>query len=318
MKNQKKMLAWAEEYLAYRRKLGFKLAVEGGQVKNFARYADSTGHEGPLTTDLALDWATLPKSCSRLYHARRLEVVRGFAKYLVVFESRTQVPGNRLLGPAHRRTQPHIYSPEEIDRLLQTARMLAPIDGLRPRTYATLIGLIASTGLRTKEALSLSLKDVNLHEGVITIRETKFNKTRLVPLDKTVVHALREYADFREAYILIPQSANFFLGENGRRLGSNAIHWTFRRLCTACTLHSIPRGRNPRLYDLRHTFCTRRLLLWHQQGIDVEYSLLALSTYVGHVKVTDTYWYFSGVPELFAWIGAKFETYANKFKGDGL
>jgi integrase len=189
---------------------------------------------------------------------------------------------------------------------------------LRPRTYATLIGLIASTGLRTKEALRLSLKDVNLHEGVITIRETKFNKTRLVPLDKTVVHALREYADFREAYILIPQSANFFLGENGRRLGSNAIHWTFRRLCTACTLHSIPRGRNPRLYDLRHTFCTRRLLLWHQQGIDVEHSLLALSTYVGHVKVTDTYWYFSGVPELFAWIGAKFETYANKFKGDGL
>jgi integrase len=312
------MLAWAEEYLAYRRKLGFKLAVEGGQIKNFALYADSAGHEGPLTTDLALDWATLPKNCSRLYHARRLEVVRGFAKYLAVFESRTQVPGNRLLGPAHRRTQPHIYSPAEIDRLLRAARSLAPIDGLRPRTYATVIGLLASTGLRTKEVLNLSREDVNLSEGVITIRATKFNKARLVPLDKTVVRALHEYVDFRNTYFPIPGSANFFLGENGNRLGSTAIRWTFRRLCIACGLYSIPRGRNPRLYDLRHTFCTRRLLLWHQQGIDVEHALLALSTYVGHVKVTDTYWYFSGVPELFAWIGAKFETYASKFKGDGV
>ena len=312
----KSMLKWAEEYLAYRRKLGFKLKTEGRLILNFARHANAIGQRGPLTTDLALNWACLPDHSTRLYHARRLEVVRCFAKYLAIFDHRTQIPNGHLLGRAHRRTQPHIYSPAEIEGLLRAARALSPVDGLRPRTYATLIGLMASTGLRTQEALRLQRKDVDLGAGILSVRETKFHKSRLVPLDGTVAHALREYARFRDGYIACPSSSTFLLGEAGRQLGYSTVYWTFRRLRRACAIHTVTSQRNPRLYDLRHTFCTRRLLVWHRQGIDVEHAIAALSTYVGHIKVTDTYWYLSGIPELFAVTGAKFEQYAHQREGE--
>jgi integrase len=309
------MLHQAEEYLAYRRKLGFKLKVEGCQTLNFARYADAIKHRGPLTTDLALEWARLPQDVTRLYHARRLEVVRCFAKYLAIFNPQTQIPGNHLLGRAHRRTQPHIYSEAETGRLLRAARGLAPQNGLRPRTYATLIGLMASTGLRTQEALKLSQKEVDLKEGILFVEETKFRKSRLVPVDATVTRALGEYARFRDSYIPNPRSEAFLLGERGNHLSFSAVHWTFRRLCATYRICPTSGDRNPRLYDLRHTFCTRRLLEWHRQDVDVEQVIQALSTYVGHVKVTDTYWYLSGVPELFAVTGAKFERYACQNQG---
>ncbi len=319
MRRYKSMLRLAQEYLDYRRKLGFQLKIEGAQTLRFAEYADSVGHRGPITTDLALAWARLPKDSTRLYHARRLEVVRCFAKYLAAFDPRTEVPGNALLGRAHRRIQPHIYSPSEVSRLLGAARGLAPKDGLRPSTYAALIGLMASTGLRTKEALRLPREDVNLQEGVLTIRATKFHKSRLVPLDETVSRALQEYSQLRDAYFPAPRSKAFLLGENGNHLGFTTVYYTFRQLCASCGIRSASRGRTPRLYDLRHTFCTRRLLQWHRQGIDVEQAIPWLSTYVGHVKVTDTYWYLSGIPELFAVTGAKFERYvrqAQESQGD--
>jgi integrase len=315
MRIDKSMLTRAQQYVAYRRNLGFKLAIEGGQILNFARYADSIRHRGPLTVDLALAWARLATDATRLYQARRLEIVRGFARYLSVFESQTQIPGNRLLGPAHRRTQPHIYSAASINTLISAAEKLAPTKGLRPRTYATLIGLMAATGLRTSEALHLLREDVNFEDGLITIRDTKFHKSRLVPVDDTVGRALRTYAAARDAHFCPGQSSAFLLGENRRALSGRTVHWTFRRLCKACGLRPAEGGNEPRLYDLRHTFCTRRLLQWHEQGVDVEQALPALSTYVGHVKVTDTYWYLSAIPELLAVTGAKFERFAHEAKG---
>jgi len=309
------MLAYAEEYLTYRRKLGFKLEIEGRQTLHFARYVDAIGHRGPLTTDLALEWARLPENVTRLYQARRLEVVRCFAKYMSIFDPRTQIPADRLLGIAHRRIQPYIYSLAEISRLLRAARALAPVGGLRPRTYATLIGLLASTGLRTKEALRLPRDDVDFNEGILTIRETKFHKSRLVPMDATVTRAMRKYARFRDSYVPIQGSTTFLLGENGRRLGSSTVYWTFRRLCATCGIRSASGSRAPRLYDMRHTFACRRLLRWHQEGFDVEQAIPALSTFLGHVKVTDTYWYLSGIPELFSVVGAKFERYARQDQG---
>ena len=176
-----------DQYLQFRRALGYRLRIEGELLQQFAAYADATGRRGPLTVELALRWARLPEGCDRLYWARRLEVVRCFARYLSATEPHTEVPARGLLGPAHRRTTPHIYTDVELSSLISAARRLKPSAGLRPRTYATLIGLLACTGLRISEALKLVQSDVDLGHRVLKIRETKFRKTRLVPVHPTAV-----------------------------------------------------------------------------------------------------------------------------------
>lgn len=178
-----------DQYLQFRRALGYRLRIEGELLQQFAAYADATGRRGPLTVELALRWARLPEGCDRLYSARRLEVVRCFARYLSATEPHTEVPARGLLGPAHRRTTPHIYTDVELSSLISAARRLKPSAGLRPRTYATLIGLLACTGLRISEALKLVQSDVDLGHRVLKIRETKFRKTRLVPVHPTAVGA---------------------------------------------------------------------------------------------------------------------------------
>ena len=185
------MINFAEEYLEYRRRLGFQLRIEGQMLLEFARYADRSGHFGPLTTDLAVRWARLPAKAVPLYQARRLEVVRCFARHRAIFDSATEIPPEGLLGSAHRRTVPHIYSDAELSILLSAARRLPSMSGLRPQVYATLIGLISCTGLRISEALKLSRRDVDSDDGVLTIRESKFHKSRLVPLHASAVQALK-------------------------------------------------------------------------------------------------------------------------------
>jgi integrase len=156
---KKNMLSRVRAYLARRRALGYRLKAEGRELLNFARYADSLAHRGPLTRQLAIRWACLPKSADRLYWARRLEVVRTFAQHLVLTEPRTQVPPRHLFGPAHRRRSPHLYSPEQLQQLLRQAEAMN--GRLRPYTWQTLIGLLACTGLRISEALHLKLSDVD-------------------------------------------------------------------------------------------------------------------------------------------------------------
>lgn len=176
------MVTRVEAYLVARRKLGFQLRIEGSELLRFARYADSSGHMGSVTTDLALRWAQEATSATALYRARRLEVVGCFAKHQAAFDPGTEVPPKGLLGPAHRRTQPYIFDPVEIRKLMSAAARLSPRDGLRGPTYGVLIGLLACTGLRISEALQLQRADVDLHAGVLTIRLTKFKKSRLVPI----------------------------------------------------------------------------------------------------------------------------------------
>jgi integrase len=190
MSMQKTMVNQVNEYLAYRRKLGFQLKIEGGQLLNFAKYADNSGHVGPVTTELILRWARLPGKASHLYQARRVEVVRCFAKYQAIFSPKTEIPPPRILGPAHRRTEPYIYSQQQISALLKACTQLKPVDGLRPHTYATLFGLIACTGLRISEALKLSREDVDLVNGVLSISESKFHKSRLVPLHPSALKCI--------------------------------------------------------------------------------------------------------------------------------
>ena len=300
----------AEQYLEHRRSLGFKLKIEGQQLLNFAEYADDSGHQGPLTVDLAVRWARLPVRASRLYQARRLEVVRCFARYLAIFDPKTEIPPTGLLGRAHHRGAPYIYSPAQIGQLLDAAMQLRPTDRLRPTTYATLFGLLACTGLRISEALQLRHEDADLHRGVLRISQTKFRKSRLVPLHPSTARVLRRYKRHRDEHASIESTASFFLGSSGRPLPYSTVRTTFRGICSRLGWVATPATRAPRIHDLRHTFAVRRLLLWYEQGFDMGHAVAALSTYMGHGKVSDTYWYLTGTPELMAVAGRSFERFA--------
>lgn len=303
------MTAKVRAYLAFRRGLGYQLHTQGQMLLGFAAFADARGHRGPLTTELALRWARATASTERLYWARRLEVVRCLARHLAASEPGTEIPLRGLLGPAHRRTQPHIYTGTEIAGLMNAADRLGPPGGLRPRTYRTLIGLLASSGLRISEALHLSCADVNLQRGLLTIRQTKFRKTRLVPLHQTTTAALRTYSELRDRTASHNPSERFFVSHQGLALPYSTVRTVFRKLCDGLRIKEI--RRRPRLHDLRHTFACRRVEAWSDAGTDLTHAIAALSVYLGHVKVTDTYWYLTATPDLLARAAARFEEMAS-------
>lgn len=227
MKRQQTMSEKVDEYVAYRRRMGYSLNVTDRELQRFARHADSTGHQGPLTTELALNWARLAANRTPLYQARRVEMVRSFARYLAAFEPGTQIPPRGLLGPAHRRIQPYLYSEQEIAQLMDAAQSLAPADGLRPKTYRTLLGLLASAGLRVCEALKLERDDVDMTHHLLAVRQTKFHKSRIVPLHESVTAALGTYAEARDTYHPRAASTRFFLSQRGTALLPSVVHYTF-------------------------------------------------------------------------------------------
>jgi integrase len=310
------MVDLVREYLDYRRRLGFLMHSEGRMLLAFARYADRSGHRGPLTTELAVRWARLSPDAAPQYQARRLQVVRGFARHRAISDPATEIPPEGLLGPAQRRTAPHIYSEAELSALLAAARRLASPTGLRSRTYATLIGLLSCTGLRIAEALKLARSDVDWDHAMLTIHETKFHKSRLVPLHPTAVQALEAYARFRDRCHPIPQTDAFFVSERGTPLPDARVRITFRALRNHLPNPPHPEGRAPRIYDIRHTFACRRLLRWYADGADLDHAVPTLSTYLGHAQVSDTYWYLTGIPELLNLAAARFEQFAVPEPGD--
>jgi len=303
------MVVLVEDYLAVRRQLGFALKIQGYQLLRFARFADETGHRGPLTLELAVQWAQLNTLRQAAWTAR-IKALRPFAKYRAQFDPATEIPPPNLLGPGNRRLAPHIYSVEEVQSLLATAAQLPPIEGLRPVTYETLFGLLAATGLRISEALHLTHQDVDLEAGIITVRETKFSKSRLVPLHPTTTEALQQYVRLRDVRVPAPSSDDFFLSDGGRRMLQDTVEHRFRRMCDQLGWRSRGGHPAPRIQDLRHSFITHCLLRWYRQGINVDNEMLALSTYVGHAEVTYTYWYVTGVPELMAIATQRFEQFA--------
>lgn len=311
MSGRRTFVSQVEEYLAERRALGFALRIEGQQLLAFARFVDRSGHRGPLTTALALRWAMRSKKASPIGRARRLDLVRPFARYLAASEPRTEIPPTGLLGPSHRRLPPHVYSPEEVAALVRAAAALSPVNGLRPYTYATLFGLLACTGIRVSEALHLQQSDMDSARRLLTVRETKFRKSRLVPLHPTANRALGCYAAHRDRIHPRPGQPAFFLSQAGLPLAYSTVRATFLRLRRS--LGWCRQGqRPPRIHDLRHTFVGHRLQRWYQDGADVEQHLLALSTYLGHGKVSDTYWYITGTPGLLAATAARFEHFIRR------
>lgn len=286
------MLAHVRAYLEQRRALGYKLRIEGQMLLSFARYADRSGHRGPLTRELALHWAALPRQATRLYWARRLELLRVFAQHQVAVEPATELPPRHVFGPAHCRRAPHLYSPEQILQLLRRAARLP--GRLRPLTYETLLGLLACTGLRISEALALEVRDVDLAHGHILIRESKYHHSRWVSLHSTALAPLRRYD--RRRRTLFPQAQHFFVSDRGSRFAYTTVRMVFREL--AHGLKSA--GARPwvRLHDLRHTFACRVLLHWQRSQRGAVDRIAILSRYLGHSRVRDTYWYLTAVPEL--------------------
>ncbi len=301
-----------DEYLALRRGLGFDLESPRWMLQDFARYVDRIGHQGPLTIDLAVQWALASRSSDPAQAARRLSAIRQFARHRAVFDPATEIPPAGLLGRVPRRKQPHIYSDEEVAALLRHASLLLPRDGLRPRTYVAFFSLLISTGLRLSEACHLTPTDVDLADGVLTIREGKFRKSRLVPLHPTTTQALTRYAVYRDARGDGPRSESFFRTDRAPALSRAAVEKTFSRLRNRLGWAAQGRARRPRIMDLRHTFAVRRLLRWYEDGADLDRKILALATYLGHARVTDTYWYLSAVPELMAIASQRFERFARQ------
>jgi integrase len=308
------MLSRAEAYLAERRRLGFTLDQPGSQTLTFARFADATGHEGPLTVALVLRWAKEEAHrASSFTWGQRVNVLRPFARYLAVLEPETAFPDGAPFGRCRRRLAPHIYTLEEIGALVAAARNLPPSRGLTPATYAALFGLLAATGLRISEALRLSCGDLDVARNQLTVRHAKFKRSRLVPLHPTTTEALRAYLSMRAKHGPMDTAAPLFLSEKTRgALGHQSVRRVFHLLSAEIGLVARGGHRRARVHDLRHTFICRRVMLWHESGADIDNAMMALSIYVGHVNVTYTYWYLHAVPDLMAIAGNRFEAFATK------
>ncbi len=283
------------DYLTLRRSLGFKLEREGRLLPDFVAFLDKSG-SSVITVPLALAWAMQSATATTYWWAARLSMVRAFARYVRTIDARTEVPPLDLLPHTRRpRQQPYIYSDADVMGLMAVTRRIR--DPFGAHTYRTLIGLLASTGMRVGEAIHLDRTDLDRQEGVLTVRDAKFGKSREIPLHSTTLEAIEDYARHRRRRFSRPESPAFPLSLAGTRLFHQNVHSTFLRLVEWAGL-SDRRPRRPRIHDLRHAFAARTLIDAYRAGLDVERQLPLLSTYLGHVSPSSTYWYLSAVPEL--------------------
>jgi integrase/recombinase XerD len=284
------------DYLALRRSLGFKLHDAGVALLDFASFMEGQQARS-ITAELALAWAEQPSSALPAHWARRLSYVRCFARHHLANDPNTEVPPPGLLPYRPARAQPYLYSAHEIQRLIEQALQL-PHHGLRPWTYHTLLGLLSVTGMRVGEALRLKCGDVDLDNGVLTVRGTKFGKSRLVPIHASTREVLVRYRERRANHLGGREAAHFFISGTGHQLDGGDVRRTFYELSRQIGLRGPQDSHGPRLHDLRHRFAVETLLGWYRSGEDAQRLLPVLSTYLGHVHVSDTYWYLSAHPQL--------------------
>lgn len=289
------------QYVAVRRALGASFYEPSLALDHFVDLLEQEGAEF-ITIDLALRWAMAPKLVERATWGRRLSQIRGFAKWMVAIDSRTEIPPTGLLSARRRRKPPHIYTDQEVGQLMAQAARLRSRTGMRALTYSTLIGLLAATGLRPSEAMGLDRSDVDLVNGILSIRESKFGKSRFVPIEESTRAALERYAHSRDRLCPATASEAFLVGERCKRLNACSARKMFVRMSRAIGLREAAPGKRdghgPRLQDFRHSFATGKMVEWYRAGLDVTRELPKLSTYLGHVDVSLTYWYVEAVPEL--------------------
>jgi len=297
------------DYLQLRHSLGHELAEAGWLLPGFVAYLDTHGLP-TVTIEAALAWAQqAPKSPAgrvTTIGPRRMTAARGFARYLSGIDARTQVPPLGLMPHRAPWRRPFIYSAADIDALLETARRTI-VSPMRAATYQTLIGLLAASGLRIGEAIKLDRSDLDWTQGVLLIRESKFGKSRLVPLHPSSMQALKGYAQLRNQLLPRPKDASFFVSLKQKRLLYAVVQLTFRQLIDNAGIGA-GAPSPPRLHDLRHTFAVRALLGWYRAGGDVQAKIPSLSTYLGHREPASTYWYLSAAPELLALAAARQDT----------
>ena len=295
-----------QDYLLLRRGLGFKLKKHSRLLEEFVAFLEREGASS-ITCRLALQWATEPSHLQQAEWAARLSVVRGFARYWSATDAMTEIPPEGLLPYRPSRAKPYLYSDEEIRRLLEAAKNMRATHSLQPWTYYCLFGLLAVTGLRISEALNLRCADVDWSEGVLTIHDAKFGKSRLIPLDPSVVPVLSEYDARRDSVFSRRKSPYFFCSRYDSRLDEGQVRRVFYAMSRQIGIRGTLASRGPRLHDFRHRFAVQTLLRWHRTGEDVHRRLPVLSTYLGHAHVTDTYWYVTGTPELMAAVGQRLD-----------
>jgi integrase/recombinase XerD len=293
-----------DDYLQLRRALGYKLERHGRVLPQFVEFLEQR-HATVITTELALAFATQPADASAVHWNDRLTVVRGFARYVWASDPRTEVPAADLLPAKRQRAVPYLYSEDEIERLMRAARGIR--SPLRAATYETLIGLLAVTGMRVSEAIGLDRGDVELPNGRLTVRRGKNGKSREVALHATTVQALERYAGVRDELCPHTHAPSFFITITGARLERGGVWHGFDWLRRRCGLDRDTLGRQARLHDLRHAFVLRTLLSWYREDCDVEAQLPLLSTFLGHVDPSSTYWYFEGVTQLLALAAERLE-----------
>ena len=290
------------DYLRLRRALGFKLERAGRMLPQFVAWLDAAGAR-TITVELALAWARQPGGAHPIVWAHRLSAVRGFARFLATIDPGTQIPPTGLFAARYRRPTPYVYSSAEVTALLQGTRALR--GPLRAATHEALFGLLAVSGMRVGEAIGLTRSDVDLHEAVITIRNTKLDRARLIPLHPSTTDALRAYATGRDRWCPAPKAGTFFVSGVGTALTYSGVYKTFVQVSTATGLRTA--ARRPRIHDFRHSLAVNTLIGWQRDGADVAGRLPLLSTYLGHVNPAGTYWYLSAVPELMQLAAARLE-----------
>lgn len=292
-----------KDYLAMRRKLGFKMKKHQEILPSFITFFQNQKDQY-LTTKLALKWAREPKNTDPAWWTERLSMLRGLAAYWKTIDPRTEVPSLHILLPQYKRPTPHIYSDQEVAQILALAEKLPTKDSY---TYWTLYGLLLATGMRIGEALALDNKDVDLEQGVITIRDTKLNKSRILPLHETTRRILKQYVQKRNKQFAKSKEAAFFIVSDGRRPSHHMAWNRFKNILIEMGIWNPLHNRDPRLHSLRHTFAVRALTEFYRNGQDIDGKIHALSTYLGHKDIKCTYWYLTAVPELMGHVLSRLE-----------
>lgn len=290
-----------DQYLALRRSLGYKLCNVEWVLRRFLDFLEQEGGTH-ITTELVLRWTQQPNRAQLSTWAARLAIVRSFAAWYQTTNPRTEIPHPDLISSRFHRKSPHIYTDEEVERIVVAASRLPSRTGMRALTFSTLYGLIAVTGMRIGEAVGLDRNDVDLRQGELTIRHTKFGKSRLVPLHASTRDVLSRYAARRDRIMPRVDTAAFFVSERGSRVTRNNAQGNFAKISQEIGLREPQEdhrhGHGPRIHDLRHRFAVKTLVDWYRAGIDAARELPKLATYLGHAHVNDTYWYIEAVPEL--------------------
>ncbi len=301
------------DYVALRRNLGFQFKVQAEMLIQFDRFAHARHYEGAISAELVSDFA-ISGDVSEVFQARRYQVVRNFAEYVANFEPETPLLDPGFIRRPHKRPVPYIYSDDEILRLLENAKKISRRHPVRGATVHAMVGLGAASGLRCREVIRLDRKDVDLRTGVLSVRGSKFNKDRLVPVHASTLEVLRRYAEVRDAHFGEIASPAFFVTLRSDRYARSTVQLDFWHLGRAAGLREAT-GNGPRYHDLRHTFAVRRLAGWYREGLDLQAMLPVLATYMGHAHYTDTAYYLGATAELLGLAADRFARFVGATKG---